>query len=158
MRSLTKPIYLLFTLAALIVSTISLQAQDVATAEASRTTMIEQIMKDRPVLVDLLTTAGLVPVLSGNSPYTLFAPPEAELTALKSEPAERVRMIMAGHLVKGRYTEKDLKDGAKLEALNGKTITICRKKTTLVNGVSIVKADTEVKNGVIHAINSAISF
>jgi uncharacterized surface protein with fasciclin (FAS1) repeats len=158
MRFLAKPITLLLTLAVFILSTINLQAQDLAIAASARTTMIEQIMKDRPVLVELLTTAGLVPLLSGNSPYTLFAPPETELIAFRSEPAEKVRMVMAGHLVKGHYTEKDLKDGAKLEALNGKNIMIYRKKATLVNGVSIVRADIEVKNGIIHTISNAISF
>ncbi len=158
MQALKKQLLLLLTLAVFAAPTIHIKAQDVASAEMARTTMIEHIMKERPVLIDLLTTAGLVPVLSGNSPYTLFAPPEADLTNLKNEPAERIRLVMAGHLVKGRYTEKDLKDGAKLEALNGKTITICRKKNTLINGVSITKPDTEVKNGIIHGLSSALSF
>ncbi|MBC5774561.1 fasciclin domain-containing protein [Pontibacter sp. KCTC 32443] len=148
----------LFTLFAFLFTNINLQAQDLASAETARTTMIEHIMKGRPVLVNLLTTAGLVPALSGDSPYTLFAPPESELKALQNEPADRIRMVMAGHIVKGKYNEKDLKDGAKLEALNGETITICHKKSTLVNGVSIAKPDTELKNGVIHGISSTLAY
>ncbi|MER2997456.1 fasciclin domain-containing protein [Pontibacter populi] len=148
---------LAFTLFAFLFTNINLQAQTVASAEAARTTMIEYIMKDRPVLVSLLTTAGLVPALSGDSPYTLFAPPESELKALQNEPADRIRMVMAGHIVKGKYTEKDLKDGAKLQALNGETITVCRKKSTLVNGVSITTPDTELKNGVLHIVSSKLT-
>lgn len=150
--------YTLFTLLAFLFTNINLQAQTLAAAETSRATLIEHIMQDRPVLVSLLTTAGLVPVLSGDAPYTLFAPPEAELQALKNEPSEKIRMVMAGHIVKGKYTEKDLKDGAKLEALNGKTVTICRKKGTLVNGVSITKPDTELKNGMVHVLNSLLTY
>ena len=147
-----------FTLFAFLFTNINLQAQTVASAETTRSTMIEYIMKDRPVLVNLITTAGLMPALSGDSPYTLFAPPEAELKALQNESPDKIRMVMAGHIVKGKYTEKDLKDGAKMEALNGKTITICRKKSTLVNGVSISKPDTELKNGIVHVISSTISY
>ncbi|MEJ8757562.1 fasciclin domain-containing protein [Pontibacter sp. H259] len=148
----------LFTLFAFLFTNINLQAQTLASAEATRTTLIEHIVKERPVLMELMTTAGLIPVLSGDAPYTLLAPPEAELSALKNQPAEQIRLVMAGHILKGKYTEKDLKDGAKLEALNGKTITICRKKGTLINGVSIAKADTEVNNGIIHTLNGALSY
>jgi uncharacterized surface protein with fasciclin (FAS1) repeats len=148
---------LALTLFAFLFTNLSLQAQTVASAENTRTTMIEYIMKDRPVLVSLLTTAGLVPALSGDSPYTLFAPPESELKALQNEPADKIRMVMAGLLVKGKYTEKDLKDGAKLQALNGETITVCRKKNTLVNGVSITNPDTELKNGVVHGVSGMLS-
>ena len=155
-----KPSHLpvLLTLFAFLFTNLSLQAQNLASAEASRTSMIEYIMKDRPILVNLLTTAGLIPELSGDSPYTLFAPPEASLKALQNESSDKIRMVMAGHIVKGKYSEKDLKDGAKLEALNGETITICRKKSTLVNGISIASADTELKNGTVHALNSAFSY
>ncbi|NDK54843.1 fasciclin domain-containing protein [Pontibacter fetidus] len=149
---------LAFTLSVFLFTNINVQAQTVASVETTRSTMIEYIMKDRPVLVNLLTTAGLIPALSGDSPYTLFAPPEADLKALQNEPADKIRTIMAGHLVKGNYTEKDLKDGAKLEALNGETITICRKKSTLVNGVSISKPDIALKNGTVHIISSTISY
>lgn len=146
-----------FTLFTILFKNLNVQAQTVASAETARTTMIEYIMKDRPVLVGLLTTAGLIPTLSGDSPYTLFAPPESELKALQNESADKIRMVMAGHLVKGKFNEKDLKDGAKLQALNGETITVCRKKNTLVNGVSIITPDTELKNGVLHVVTSKLT-
>ncbi|HEY4651186.1 MAG TPA: fasciclin domain-containing protein [Pontibacter sp.] len=147
-----------FTLFAFLLAGTNLQAQELASANASRATMIEYIVQERPVLVELLTTAGLVPILSGDAPYTLFAPPEADLNALRNQPSEQVRRVLAGYIVKGKYTEKDLKDGAKLEALNGQTINICRKKSTLINGVSIAKADNELRNGVIHAISGAFTY
>lgn len=146
------------TLIAFLFTSINLQAQNLASAETARTTIVEYAVKERPVLVELLTTAGLLPVLSGDAPYTLFAPPEAALNALKGQPAEQVKLVLAGHIVKGKYSEKDLKDGAKLETLNGQNITICRKKNTLVNGVAIAKADTELKNGVVHTLSSALSY
>ncbi|MBB6609561.1 fasciclin domain-containing protein [Pontibacter sp. Tf4] len=146
------------TLLAFLFATINLHAQDLASAATSRATIVEYAVKERPVLVELLTTAGLLPVLSGDAPYTLFAPPEAALKALKGQPADKVKLVMSGHIVKGKYTEKDLKDGAKLETLNGQNITICRKTNTLVNGVAITKADTELKNGVVHDLSSTLTY
>lgn len=151
-------ITLAFTLIAFVFTSINLQAQNLASAETARTTIVEHVVKERPALIELLTTAGLLPILSGDAPYTLFAPPEADLQQLKDQPAERIRLILAGHIIKGKYTEKDLKDGAKLETLNGQSISICRKKNTLVNGVTIAKADTELKNGVIHALSGTITY
>ena len=150
--------YTLITLLAFLASSINLQAQTLASSETAHTTIVEHVIKERPVLVELLTTAGLLPVLSGNAAYTLFAPPESELSVLKGQPAEQIKLVLAGHIVKGKYTEKDLKDGAKLETLNGQSITICRKKNTLINGVAITKADTELKNGVVHGLSSTLSY
>lgn len=158
MRHKPSQLLAIITLFAVLFTNIRLQAQELASAEIARSSMIEHIVKERPLLVELLTKAGLVPLLSGNAAYTLFAPPESDLNELKNQPVEQIRLIMAGHIIKGRYFEKDLKDGAKLESLNGKTVTICRKEGTLINGVSIAKANTEVQNGIIHSIHNAFTY
>ncbi|NEM96354.1 fasciclin domain-containing protein [Pontibacter burrus] len=150
--------FILFTLPAFLLLMLNVQAQELAAATTTRTTILENVVKERPLLGELLTTAGLLPVLSGDAPYTLFAPPEAALQELKGQSAEQIRTVLAGHIVKGRYTEKDLKDGATLQTLSGQSITICRKNNTLVNGVTIIKADTELKNGVVHALSGALNY
>src|SRR5690606_13384138 len=109
-------------------------AQEVVTLEPERVTIIQYIMKDNPVLVGLLTTAGLVPVLSGDGAYTLLAPPEQELASLKNESPDKIRDVLSGYVLKGSYLEKDLKDGAAVETLKGSKLKICRKNGTLVNG------------------------
>ncbi|MFD2246715.1 fasciclin domain-containing protein [Pontibacter ruber] len=127
------------------------------TQAQGQATLMEQLIKDRPVLVELVTAAGLVPVLSGDSPHTLLAPPESALTGLKGESPEKLRRILSGHILKGKYTEKDFKDGAQVKTISGESLHICRKQGhTLINGVRIVQADTELSNGVLHSMSDAL--
>jgi uncharacterized surface protein with fasciclin (FAS1) repeats len=144
-------LYLLLTALILFVSN-NTQAQ-------GGTTLMDQLIKDRPVLVELVTTAGLVPILSGETQYTLLAPPEQALASLKGESPEKLRRILSGHLLKGKYTEKDFKDGAKVETLSGASLNICRKEGhTLINGVRIAQADMELSNGILQSMSGALKF
>ncbi len=121
-------------------------------------TMLEQIMKDRPVLVQLVTAAGYAPLLTGDAPYTLLAPPEQDIQSLKNEEPEKLRTIMAGYILKGKHTEKNLKDGTKVETLAGTTLSVYRKDGyTLINGVRITQPDNDCKNGVVHGLASALN-
>lgn len=131
-------------------------AQEVASLEPSRISIMQYIMNDRPVLVGLLTTAGLVPVLSGDSPYTLLMPPEQALLSLKKESPDKIRDVLSGYILKGKYLEKDLKDGATVETLNGNKLKICRKDGTLVNGVLMSNTNQEVRNGVVHQLQDVL--
>jgi uncharacterized surface protein with fasciclin (FAS1) repeats len=126
-------------------------------AQDERASMLQYAIANNPVLGDAIAKAGLAPILSGDGMYTLFLPPDAELNNLKNEPAQRVRTILSGHILKGKYLESDLKDGASIETLAGTKVIICRKKDyTLVDGVRITGANIEVKNGLIHKLSSSI--
>ena len=152
-----NPIILLLLLVFSLINGRMVSAQDVAALPPGQLTIIQYIMDDRPVLASLLTTAGLVPVLSGNAPYTLLAPPEQALASLKNESPDKVRNILSGYILKGKYLETDLKDGASVETLNGNKIKICRKDGTMVNGVLLTKTNQEVRNGVIHQLKNALN-
>jgi uncharacterized surface protein with fasciclin (FAS1) repeats len=128
-----------------------------AQAQEERTSMLQYAIANNPVLGDVIAKAGLAPILSGDAMYTLMLPPDAALSSIKNEPAQRVRTILSGHILKGKYLESDLKDGASIETLAGTKVVVCRKKDyTLVDGVRITNANIEVKNGVIHKLSSAI--
>ncbi|WP_162912096.1 fasciclin domain-containing protein [Pontibacter actiniarum] len=135
------------------------QAHELASpVRQERTSMMEYLLKERPLLADLITKSGLTPLLSGNGPLTLLAPPESALQRIKQEPAERLRAILSAHILKGAYGERDLKDGATLQSISGAGITVCRKdKYTLLNGVRILGPDHQVKNGVVHELGDVIS-
>ncbi len=126
-------------------------------AQDDRASMLQYAITNNPVLGDVIAKAGLAPILSGDGMYTLFLPPNSELNNLKNEPAQRVRTVLSGHIIKGKYLEGDLKDGASIETLAGTKVIICRKKDyTLVDGVRITKSNIEVKNGIIHNLSSSI--
>ena len=128
-------------------------AQDVA----KRMTLMQYVMQKRPVLAELVTKAGLTPLLSGDAPYTILAPPEAALKELKDLPPVRIRAVLSGHILQGLYQEKDFKDGATLETLAHTNLTVCRKKDhTLLDGVRIGGEHTQVKNGMLHSLSGKL--
>lgn len=131
------------------------QAQAIALAvPQERITMMEYVLKERPVLAGLVTKAGLTPLLSADAPVTLLAPPESSLKSIEQESPERLRSILLAHILSGTYQEKDLKDGATLKSVGNTTITVCRKKDyTLVNGVRIRQANHQVRNGLLHELD-----
>lgn len=130
-----------------------------AAAQAQeRVTMLRYIVDKQPALGDLVVKAGLAPMLSGNEVYTFLVPSEGALASLQQASPERLRAILSGHILKGKYLERDLKDGAILKTLAGTSITICRKKDyTLVSGQRITSANVEVQNGVIHNLSGTIN-
>ncbi|WP_299818439.1 fasciclin domain-containing protein [uncultured Pontibacter sp.] len=141
----------------LCLSVLQVQAQQVAAVPQARTSMLQFIIEKQPELGNLIAKAGLAPILSGDAAYTFLVPPASEIKDLKNEPAQRLRTILSGHILKGKYLESDFKDGTTLETLAGTQLNICRKKDhTLVSGSRIVEANTEVKNGVIHQLSRSI--
>jgi uncharacterized surface protein with fasciclin (FAS1) repeats len=122
-----------------------------------RDTMLQFVINNKPTLANLIAKSGLAPILSGNGAYTFLIPSEESLKELENEPAQRIRTVLSGHILKGKFLESDLKDGASVETLAGTKVIVCRKKDyTLVDGVRIVSANQEVKNGFIHNLGGII--
>lgn len=133
------------------------QAHTMAVNQQESKTLLQYLIDTQPELANLLTKAGLTPVLSGDETYTLLIPSAENLKSLEDQPAQRVRAVLSGHILKGKYLESDLKDGASVETLAGTKITVCRKKDyTLVDGVRIVNANHVLKNGVVHRLGGMI--
>jgi len=151
------PLFLLITGLCLVANISITSAQELVAMRPEQVTILQYIIKERPVLVELLTTAGLVPVLSGESAYTLLAPPEKTLAALLNQSPDKIKHALSGYIIKGNYLEKDLKDGATVETLRGDKLKVCRKNGTLVNGVKLVATDKQVRNGVIHELQDKLN-
>jgi uncharacterized surface protein with fasciclin (FAS1) repeats len=156
MKSKLYYIYLGFLLIiAFFLSTESAKAQD-ATAP-QRSTLMQYVIDERPVLAELLTTAGLAPALSGSTDYTLLAPPEASLQALKGQSAEKIRSVLAMHIIKGKYRTTDFKEGTRVPTYGGEALNVCRRKgNTLLNGVKLQGVDREFRNGLVQETESLL--
>ncbi|WP_018476377.1 fasciclin domain-containing protein [Pontibacter roseus] len=147
----TKPTYTalwLLLIVSLFLCAGAVTAQDAA--QAQRTTIMQYAIEERPVLADLLTAAGLAPALSGDTPYTLLAPPEESLRKLKGEPTEKIRSTLAAHIIKGSYKENEFKEGAAIQDYSGNQVHVCRKKgQTLLNGEGLSANHRQMRNGVV---------
>ncbi|MEM7550538.1 MAG: fasciclin domain-containing protein [Bacteroidota bacterium] len=116
-------------------------------------------------LVAAVKAGGLVETLQGDGPFTVFAPtndafaalPEGTLESLlKPENKDKLVAILTYHVVSGKVMSSDLKEGMKAKTVNGKEITISLKGGAKVNDASVVKADIEASNGVVHVIDAVI--
>ncbi|AMM50906.1 hypothetical protein TH61_06475 [Rufibacter sp. DG15C] len=139
------------------------QAQVVAsaasTAKTPLPTLAEGIVSsNQTVLLDLVTKAGLMPILSNAGAYTFFAPSEEGLEQLKTKTPDELKTILSQHIVLGMITTKDMHDGARLKTLGGGSLRILKKKSDiLIDGVRITSADQPFSNGVWHQIKGALS-
>jgi transforming growth factor-beta-induced protein len=116
-------------------------------------------------LVTAVKAAGLAETLSGKGPFTLFAPtneafaalPKETLEALlKPENRELLKKVLTYHIVPGDLMAKDLKSG-KVPTVAGSTVAVeVQGGKVNVNSASVVKADIDAKNGVIHVIDRVL--
>ena len=156
-------------------------ADQMANAEAMAPgTVVEVAQGDETfsTLVSAVTAAGLGETLSGEGPYTVFAPtndafakiPEATLTELTTNDTETLGTILTYHVVEGNVDAATLtqaitdagEDGYTITTLNGGTLTATVVDGNVVltdaaGGTSTVTAtDVAASNGVIHVIDTVL--
>jgi uncharacterized surface protein with fasciclin (FAS1) repeats len=117
-------------------------------------------------LVAAVQAGELVDVLTGDGPFTVFAPtneafaalPEGTLASLlKPENKDQLVAILTYHVVAGRVMSTDLSNGMEATTVNGSKIKIGVSKTGVtVNGATVTAADIKASNGVVHVIDQVI--
>ena len=119
---------------------------------------------DFTTLVTAVEAADLAETLSGEGPYTVFAPTDAAFEALPAgtldellADPEALANVLTYHVVDGDVMAADLSDGMEVEALNGETLTITVDGDTVkVNDATVTTADIVTSNGVIHVIDTVL--
>lgn len=115
-------------------------------------------------LVAAVKAAGLVETLSGDGPFTVFAPtdeafaeiPEADLEALLAD-KEALTAVLTYHVVAGSVYAKDVVSLSSAETLNGQSVSIkVSDGKVMIDGATVVTTDIETTNGIIHVIDQVI--
>ena len=115
-------------------------------------------------LVAAVTAADLVETLSGEGPFTVFAPTDEAFAALPAgvldalllpENKALLAQILTYHVVSGMVMAADVTDGD-VATVEGQNVTLSTASGVTVNGANVVTADVAASNGVIHAIDSVI--
>jgi uncharacterized surface protein with fasciclin (FAS1) repeats len=115
-------------------------------------------------LVEAVEAAELTDTLSGEGPYTVFAPtdeafaqlPEGALEfLLQPENQDVLQRVLQYHVVSGAVTSDQLSTG-EVETLNGAVAVQVDDNGVIVNDSSVIEADIEASNGVIHAVNRVL--
>jgi uncharacterized surface protein with fasciclin (FAS1) repeats len=116
-------------------------------------------------LAAALDAAGLVETLKGEGPFTVFAPtdeafaalPAGTVDALLADPTGDLTQILLYHVVPGKVMSTDLSDGMTATTVQGSDITITIADGAVkINDATVVTADIETSNGVIHVIDAVI--
>ncbi|MEM7092610.1 MAG: fasciclin domain-containing protein [Actinomycetota bacterium] len=123
---------------------------------------------DFSTLVAAVTEAELVETLQGEGPFTVFAPTNAAfedalealgLTADELLASDDLSGILTYHVVPGRIMAADAiaADGTEIASVNGDTIAVSVVDgRVMVDGATVVTADLEAGNGVVHVIDAVI--
>lgn len=152
---------------------------DAMTGETRNIVEVAQNNPDFSTLVSAVTTAELGETLSGDGPYTVFAPtnaafekiPQATRDELMSEAGrEDLTGILTYHVVEGETTAAALAaaigaagaDGYELTTVNGATLTATMDGDNVVltdaagNTATVTATDVDASNGVVHAIDTVL--
>lgn len=116
-------------------------------------------------LVTAVKAAGLVETLSGNGPFTVFAPTNAAFEALpegtlemllKPENKDKLVAVLTYHVIAGKVYSKDLNEGQTAKTVQGEEIEVSLKGGAKISGANVTKADIKASNGVVHVIDAVI--
>ena len=115
-------------------------------------------------LVAAVTAADLVETLSANGPFTVLAPTDDAFAALPAglvdclllpENVEALSSILTYHVIDGAVMSGDLTAGD-VPTLQGENVTVDLTDGVMFNNATVIQADVEASNGVIHAIDAVI--
>merc|ERR1712166_1187988 len=121
-------------------------------------------------LVAALTAADLVTWVSGDGPFTVFAPDDAAFEALDKvdkklipclllpENVETLKTILTYHVAAGEVLSTDLSNGQQIPSLQGEDISVDITGTTVMlnDAAQVIAADVMATNGVIHVIDAVL--
>ena len=116
-------------------------------------------------LIAAVEAAGLVETLQGDGPFTVFAPTDEAFAALpegtvenllKPENRDQLTAILTYHVVPGKVMSGDLSDDMQAATVQGSSVTIDLDNGVMVDQATVVTADVEASNGVIHVIDKVI--
>lgn len=123
-------------------------------------------MKDHRILVTAIREAGEVATLKGKGEYTVFAPTDAALRAVKGDLLKQiatnkaaVKALVNAHLLKGARTTDGLltADRKDRTTLHGTELNVEGVNGVIrVGGAKIVVSNVRCANGVIHVIDAVL--
>jgi len=122
--------------------------------------------EDHTLLEAAVGAAGLVDALSGEGPFTVFAPTDDAFTALTEALEVTVDELLAYpllaavlqyHVVGAEAYSTDLSDGQEIETLLGENVTVTiNAEGVFINQAQVIVADIAADNGVVHVIDAVL--
>jgi uncharacterized surface protein with fasciclin (FAS1) repeats len=127
----------------------------------SNITQVINTEKNLKTLKQSIHSSDLDQLLSSTGPFTFFAPSDLAFEKLEKgfmenllEPQNKLKLtdLLNNHLVKGKIHFKDLKDGDRLEAINGNQLVVEVKNGNVSIGEAVILGrEAKITNGIMHS-------
>jgi hypothetical protein len=121
--------------------------------------------EDHTTLETAVVAAELDGVLSGEGPFTVFAPtdaafdalPEGTLDDLLADPTGALANVLKYHVVAAKALSSDLSDGQTITTLQGDDLTVTiNGDGVFINDAQVTAPDIMASNGVVHVVNGVL--
>lgn len=117
-------------------------------------------------LVAAVQAADLVPTLSGQGPFTVFAPSDEAFAKLpkgtvedllKPENKDKLTAILTYHVVAGKVMSTDVVQVKSAKTAQGQDLAVMvTGGKVMIDTAQVVSADIVASNGVIHVIDQVL--
>jgi uncharacterized surface protein with fasciclin (FAS1) repeats len=148
---------------AVAVAGVTAPVQVAEAAEAKTIVETAVAADDFGTLVAAVKAAGLAETLSGEGPFTVFAPTDAAFAKLPAgtvegllENPEKLKSILLFHVVSGSVMAKDVTGLKSAPSLFGQDLAVDASDGVKINGATVTTADIKCSNGVIHVIDTVL--
>ena len=137
-----------------------------ASTAAQNSTVVEIASADPDTfstLVTLLEAADLVETLSGDGPFTVFAPTNDAFAKLiwsleyflAAENKAELQSVLLYHVLAGQVLSTAFADDVMAETVQGALVT-AQLDPVMINDANVVSADVLATNGVVHVIDKVL--
>ena len=114
-------------------------------------------------LLAAVDAAGLGDTLADGGPFTVFAPtddafaalPQGTVNGLLADPPALAR-VLTYHVVPGRITSVQITGDSEQKTVEGGMLKLAVNGGVTVNDATVIQADVEAANGVIHVIDRVL--
>ena len=132
----------------------------------NNTTVVDIIVnsEDHNILETAVTQAGLAETLSGDGPFTVFAPSDDAFDGLPAGAldlilanTEQLTSLLLNHVHSGNVLSTDLSNGMMVPTLNDTELTVSIDgMTVMIDLATVTQADLIASNGVVHVIDKVL--
>jgi uncharacterized surface protein with fasciclin (FAS1) repeats len=133
----------------------------------SNITQVINTDKNLKTLKSSVHSSDLDQLLSSTGPFTFFAPSDLAFEKLEKgfmeglqTPENKIKLIdlLNNHIVNGKVYFKDLKDGDRLEAVNGNQLLVAVKNGQVSIGDAVILGrEAKISNGVMHSTDTVFT-
>ena len=132
----------------------------------SNLTQVVNVDKNLKALKRSVHASDLDQLLSSTGPFTFFAPSDIAFEKLEKgllekllEPQNRGLLadMLSNHIVNGKISYRDMKDGDKLTTVNGRELNVLVANGAVsISDIPVQPRDGKIMNGVMHMMDSVI--